>query len=122
MWRKASENKDARPDRDRRVRQADRLARILTVLRLIQSRGKWNAKTIAQELEVAARTVYRDLEALSFAGVHWYYDADEQSYRVRSDYRFPTPNLEPDEVIGQAVASVITKAAGLDAAGGAILP
>lgn len=34
------------PDRDRRARQADRLARILSVLRLIQSRGQWNAKTI----------------------------------------------------------------------------
>ena len=33
-----------RPDRDRRARQADRLARILSVLRLIQSRGQWNAK------------------------------------------------------------------------------
>jgi len=39
------------PDRDRRVRQADRLARILSVLRLIQSRGRWNAKSIAKELE-----------------------------------------------------------------------
>jgi predicted DNA-binding transcriptional regulator YafY len=109
----------SRSDRDRRVRQADRLARILTVLRLIQSRGQWNAKAIAQELEVTERTVYRDLQALEFAGVPWYYDSEAESYRVRSDYRFPVPNLTEDEIIGQAVASAITKAPGLDIAGGA---
>lgn len=108
-----------RPDRDRRVRQADRLARILSVLRLIQSRGKWNAKAIAQELEVTERTVYRDLQALEFAGVPWHFDELEQSYRVRADYRFPVPNLTDEEVIGQAVATAITKAAGLDFAGSA---
>lgn len=105
------------PDRDRRVRQADRLGRILNVLRLIQSRGKWNAKSIASELEVTERTVYRDLQALEFAGVPWFYDAEEQSYRVRADYRFPVPNLTEDELIGQAVATAITKATGLDVAG-----
>jgi len=107
----------SRPDRDRRLRQADRLGRILNVLRLIQGRAKWNAKSIASELEVTERTVYRDLQALEFAGVPWYYDADEQSYRVRADYRFPVPNLTDDEVIGQAVATAITKATGLDVAG-----
>jgi predicted DNA-binding transcriptional regulator YafY len=108
-----------RPDRDRRVRQADRLARILNVLRLIQSRGKWNAKAIAQELEVTERTVYRDLQALEFAGVPWHFDEVEQCYRVRADYWFPVPNLTEEEVIGQALATAITKATGLDAAGNA---
>lgn len=107
----------SRPDRDRRLRQADRLGRILNVLRLIQSQGKWNAKSISTELEVTERTVYRDLQALEFAGVPWFYDAEEQSYRVRADYRFPVPNLTEDEVIGQAVATAITKATGLDVAG-----
>ena len=41
----------SRPDRDRRVRQADRLARILRVLELIQSRGRWTTKAIADEIE-----------------------------------------------------------------------
>jgi predicted DNA-binding transcriptional regulator YafY len=107
----------SRPDRDRRLRQADRLGRILNVLRLIQGRGKWNAKSIACELEVTERTVYRDLQALEFAGVPWFYDAGEQSYRVRADYRFPVPNLTEDELIGQAVATAITRATGLDVAG-----
>jgi predicted DNA-binding transcriptional regulator YafY len=93
------------------------LGRILSVLRLIQSRGKWNAKAIASELEVTERTVYRDLQALEFAGVPWFFDSEQQSYRVRSDYRFPVPNLTESEIVGQAVATAITRAAGLDVAG-----
>ncbi len=86
------------------------------MLRLIQSRGQWNAKGIAHELEVTERTVYRDLQALEFAGVPYYFDEDAQSYRVRSDYRFPVPNLTEDEIIGQVVASVITKSSDLNVA------
>lgn len=112
-------SKQKRPDRDRRVRQPDRLARILSVLRLIQSRGKWNAKSIARELDVVERTVYRDLQTLEFAGVPWFYDDGAQSYRVRADDRFPVPNLTESEIVGQAVATAITKVKGLAVAGGA---
>jgi predicted DNA-binding transcriptional regulator YafY len=108
-----------RPDKDRRVRQADRLARILRVLQLIQSRGRWNAKAIAQELEVTERTVYRDLQALEFAGVPWYYDQQQQCYRVRSDYRFAVPSLTHEEALGQVLATAITNADGLNIGDGA---
>jgi predicted DNA-binding transcriptional regulator YafY len=106
-------------DSDRRVRQADRLARILKVLGLIQSHGQWNAQAIAAELEVTERTVYRDLQALNFAGVPWFYDDAAKSYRVRSDYRFTVPSLTDQELLGQAVATAITQSSGLDVGGGA---
>jgi hypothetical protein len=106
-----------RADRDRRVRQHERIARVLKVLNLIQSRGRWNVKAISQELECSERTVYRDLEVLEFAGVPWYYDETDQCYRVRPDFRFPTLGLTEEETIGQAVATVLTRAPGLDAGG-----
>lgn len=109
----------SRPDRDRRIRQADRLARILRVLQLIQSQRRWNAKSIAQELEVTERTVYRDLQALEFAGVPWYYDQQQMCYRIRSDYRFAVPSLTDDEALGQVLATAITKAEGLNISDGA---
>jgi predicted DNA-binding transcriptional regulator YafY len=108
-----------RPDRDRRGRRADRMARILSVLRLIQSRGRWNAQAIADEVGCKVRTVYRDLQALEMAGVPWYFDKIEGCYRVRPDYRFPVPNLTEEEALGQAVATAITKAPGLNLGGGA---
>ncbi len=79
----------SRPDRDRRVRQADRIARVLKVFSLIQSGRNYDVKAIASELNCAERTVARDLEVLTYAGVPWYFDKEHRSYRVPKDYRFP---------------------------------
>ncbi len=112
--------KQDRPDRDRRVRQADRLARVLRVLELIQSRGRWTTKAIADEIECSERTVYRDLDVLKFAGIPYYREGDQQFVRVRSDFRFPVMTLTDDEVLGLSLAAAITKAPGLDVTAGAV--
>ena len=109
-----------RPDRDRRVRQADRLARILRVLELVQSRGRWTTRAIADEIECSERTVYRDLDVLRFAGIPYYREGDQQFVRVRPDFRFPVMSLTDDEVLGLSVASVMTKSQGLDVTAGAV--
>ena len=103
-----------RPDSDRRLRQAGRFARILRVLEMIQGRARYGVKEIAAELEVSERTIFRDLNVLELAGVPWFYDGEEQRYRVRPGYNFPALNLADDELIGQATANVITSAPGLD--------
>ncbi|QDS88771.1 HTH domain protein [Rosistilla ulvae] len=103
-----------RPDGDRRVRQNLRIARVLHVLNLIQSRGRWNVSAIAKELGCSNRTIHRDLNVLEFCGVPFYFSEEERCYRVRSDFRFPTLALTDDEVLGQAVATAITQAPGLD--------
>jgi len=108
-----------RPDVERRLRQASRHARTIRLLRLILSKGRWNAKDLATELECAERTVYRDLEVLELAGVPWYFEERERCYRVRADFRFPAINLSQEELLGQATASVITRAAGLNVTPGA---
>jgi predicted DNA-binding transcriptional regulator YafY len=46
-----------------------RADRLLAILMMLQSRGRMTAHDIAEELEVSERTVYRDMEALSMAGV-----------------------------------------------------
>jgi len=108
-----------RPDRERRTRQADRMGRILKVLRLIQSRGRWNAQAIAEEVGCKVRTVYRDLKALEYAGVPWFYDGVHQCYRVQPDYHFPVVGLTEEEALGQALATAVTKAPGLNVSEGA---
>lgn len=107
------------PDRDRRVRQADRLARILRVLELVQSRGRWTTKAIAEEIECSERTVYRDLDVLRFAGIPYYREGDQQFIRVRPDFRFPVMTLTEDEILGLSLAAAMTKAPGLDVSKGA---
>ena len=108
-----------RPDRDRRVNQAERLRRVLGVLQLLQSRGRYNARAIAQELGCSERTVYRDLEVLAYAGVTHYYDEREQCYRVYNDCRLPSLPLTSDDAFGQAVATVLSSHEALGAAGDA---
>jgi len=108
-----------RPDADRRVRQSLRIARVLHVLNLIQSRGRWNVAAIAKELDCSARTVHRDLNVLEFCGVPFYFSEEEQCYRVRSDFRFPTLMLSSEEALGQAIATAISKTPGLNIGMGA---
>lgn len=111
--------KQNHPDRDRRVRQADRLARVLRVLELIQSRGRWTTKDIAEEIECSERTVYRDLDVLRFAGIPYHREGDQQFIRVRPDFKFPVMTLTEDEVLGLSLATAMTKSPGLDVTVGA---
>ncbi|KIX77322.1 transcriptional regulator, partial [Streptomyces sp. MBRL 601] len=46
-----------------------RADRLVSLLLLLQNRGRLTAPELAAELEVSVRTVYRDVEALAASGV-----------------------------------------------------
>jgi len=49
-----------------------RADRLLSILMLLQSKGRMTARNLAEQLEVSERTIYRDLEALGMAGIPIY--------------------------------------------------
>ena len=65
-----------------------RASRLLSLLLLLQNRGRMTAQQLAGELEVSVRTIYRDVEALSAAGIPLYGDAGHAGgYQLLGGYR-----------------------------------
>ncbi len=85
-----------------------RASRLLQILLLLQNRGRMTSGALAEELEVAPRTILRDVDALTEAGLHIIvHQGNQGGIELGFNYRTRLTGLAGDEA--EAMAMILTR-------------
>ncbi len=90
------------------------LGRLFRLVLILQSERFLNARELAERCEVSRRTIYRDLEVISSAGLPVRYRADRQGYQLaRGPFLSPTSIEEKEALALLILASTWRKGVNL---------
>src|ERR1041384_3555413 len=82
-----------------------RADRLVSLVLLLRQRGRLSASTLSRELDVSTRTVLRDIEALSAAGVPVYAERGRNGgFALLPGFRTELTGLNDDEALALLVA------------------
>lgn len=71
-------------------------SRLLSILMLLQLRGRVSAVALAEEFEVSVRTIYRDIDQLSAAGIPVYGERGRSGgFQLTGNYRTQLTGMTP---------------------------
>lgn len=88
-----------------------RLQRMISILLMIEAKGKVKAKDMAEKLETSIRTIYRDIDILCEAGIPITTETGPNGgIRFMDGYKLSLKNIESDEIINLYLAGMGVKA------------
>jgi predicted DNA-binding transcriptional regulator YafY len=90
--------------------KSERIERLLKLIQIMQSGRSYDVDTLADEAGVSRRTVFRDLNLLTQAGIPFVYDRANQRYRIEQSVVLPPLSL----TLGEALAYLLAVRHALD--------